>query len=63
MLQPPASAAAAAGAAAAAVASGGRWTGARRAGARSMPGAASWGWTPAETPPLKPERETLLLLL
>lgn len=56
-----ASAAAVAGAAAAAVGSGGGWTEGRRAAACPTRGAASWGWTWAETPPQKPanmERDT-----
>lgn len=55
--QPPVSVVVAAGAAAAAAGFGGGWTGGRQAAACLTQGAASWGWTSAERPPLKPDSE------
>lgn len=52
--RPLGSAAAAAGAAAAAAASGGGLRGGHRGAARQTQGGASWDWTSAETPLLKP---------
>ncbi len=53
--QPLVSAAAAAGAAVGAAGSGGGQTGGHLVAALLMQGAASWGWTSAERPPLKPD--------
>lgn len=55
MPRPLVSAAAAAEAAAAAAGSGGGWTGGHWVAACPMQGATSWGWTPAERPPQKPD--------
>lgn len=52
--QPLVSAVVAAGAAVGAVGSGGGPTRGHLVAARPMQGAASWGWTSAERPPLKP---------
>ncbi len=57
MPQPPASAAVAAAAAAGAAGSGGGLTGGHLVAACLMQGAAFWGWTSAERPPLKPVSE------
>lgn len=54
MQRPLVSAAAAAGAAAAAAGSGDGLTGGHWAATRPMQGGASWDWTSAETPLLKP---------
>lgn len=53
--QPPVSVVAAAGAAAAATGSGGGRTGGHQAAGCPTQGAASWGWTSVERPPLKPD--------
>lgn len=52
--QPLVSAAAAAGVAAGAAGSGGGQTGGHLVEVCQMQGAASWGWTSAKRPPLKP---------
>lgn len=67
MPRPLVSAAVAAGAAAAAAGSGGGRTGGHWVAACPIQEAASWGWTSAERPPLKPdsgerERDEVLIL-